>query len=479
MKSSIVFVLVAWLAAYNGLSQGLVLDDAAYAKAPRRVYDSLGAKDGNALRNTFKVDLKPYCPTVRDQGKISSCVGWSVGYAAMTIEKAIANRWSGKRSQIDAEAYSAMFLYNQIKLGACDYGAELHQALTFVQEKGNVLYRDFVVSNACDSVPAIALRNKAVLNRMKSFAALFTPDAAPEAKIDRVKLALAGNKPVVVGMVVLENFLTLKSSDPVWYPGIGKTNVFGGHAMVVIGFDDTRKAFEVMNSWGTGWANSGFAWIRYDDFASHCKYAYQFVLARGDQHYLEGNLQVLRPVLKVIGEEGVSTTFAPVPFTYTNDRFRVRHGGALPLEFQLIAEGLLSASYLYVVSLDKDLQPTVHWPRDESLNRQFAAEYNSAVVTTTQPRIVLPAKYNVFSITQPGTEYLWVLHAHQAIKDLPARLEQFASLRGDVNARVQKVFGNQLIRACEASYTGDRIHYFAPSAGKGTISLLLEFDVKK
>lgn len=479
MRFNIVFVFITWVAGYGSWAQGLVLDDAAYGRAPKRVYDSLGAKDGTILRNTFKVDLKPYCPTVRDQGKISSCVGWSVGYAAMTIEKAIANKLSGKRSQIDAEAYSAMFLYNQIKLGACDYGAELHQALTFVKDKGNVLYRDFAVNNACDSIPSIALRNKAALNRMKSFAALFTPDAAPETKVERVKLALAGNKPVVVGMVVLENFLTLKSSDPVWYPGIGKTNVFGGHAMVVIGFDDSRKAFEVMNSWGTGWANGGFAWIRYDDFASYCKYAYQFVLARGEQYYLEGNLQVMRPVLKVIGEEDVSATFTPVPFTYANDRFRVRHGGGLPLEFQLIAEGQSPDSYLYVVSLDHDLQPMVHWPRDERLNRQFAGEYNSAAITAAQPRIVLPGKYNVFALTQPGTEYLWVLHAHQAIKDLPTRLEQFASLHGDINTRVQKVFGTQLIRACEASYTVDRIHYFVPSSGKGMVSLLLEFDVKK
>ena len=70
-------------------------------------------------------------------------------------------------------------------------------------------------------------------------------------------------------------------------------------------------------------------------------------------------------------------------------------------------------------------------------------------------------------------------HIDKAIKDLPARLEQFAALRGDVNTRVQKVFDNQLIRSCEASYNGDRIHYFAPSQGKGTVSLLLEFDVKK
>jgi len=40
-----------------------------------------------------------------------------------------------------------------------------------------------------------------------------------------------------------------------------------GHAMCIVGFDDTKfgGAFEIVNSWGDNWANSGFIWIRYDD----------------------------------------------------------------------------------------------------------------------------------------------------------------------------------------------------------------------
>jgi C1A family cysteine protease len=39
--------------------------------------------------------------------------------------------------------------------------------------------------------------------------------------------------------------------------------------MVICGYNDAKKAFRVMNSWGKGWADNGFAWIDYDFFAQN------------------------------------------------------------------------------------------------------------------------------------------------------------------------------------------------------------------
>ena len=184
--------------------QGLILNDDSYNNVPRKEYENDGAKGESAiLKDRLKVDLKPFCPTVREQGKISSCVGWSVGYAAMTIEKAIANHWANDQETIDNNAYSAMFVYNQIKLGDCNFGAELNNAFSFLKEKGNVFYRDFAADNDCDSIPFEKLIERARLNRVGDFATLFKPDDKPDVKIERVKITLANNKPVVIGMLCL------------------------------------------------------------------------------------------------------------------------------------------------------------------------------------------------------------------------------------------------------------------------------------
>ena len=38
----------------------------------------------------------------------------------------------------------------------------------------------------------------------------------------------------------------------------------GGHAIVIVGYDDNRKLIEIRNSWSTLWGNQGYAYITYD-----------------------------------------------------------------------------------------------------------------------------------------------------------------------------------------------------------------------
>jgi C1A family cysteine protease len=36
-----------------------------------------------------------------------------------------------------------------------------------------------------------------------------------------------------------------------------------GHSMVLVGYDDARSAFRLMNSFGPNWGDNGYAWIGY------------------------------------------------------------------------------------------------------------------------------------------------------------------------------------------------------------------------
>jgi hypothetical protein len=40
----------------------------------------------------------------------------------------------------------------------------------------------------------------------------------------------------------------------------------GGHAMLVVGYDDSKKAFKLLNSWGTNWGDHGYTWVDYEFF---------------------------------------------------------------------------------------------------------------------------------------------------------------------------------------------------------------------
>ena len=76
-------------------------------------------------------------------------------------------------------------------------------------------------------------------------------------------------------MELKQNFQVIKRGEKYWWSDLGDTTTIGYHAMVVVGFDDGKEAFEIMNSWGTSWGNDGFIWVKYDDFARYCRYAFQ------------------------------------------------------------------------------------------------------------------------------------------------------------------------------------------------------------
>jgi len=59
------------------------------------------------------VDLEMYCPFPGKQGDTNSCVGYAIGYGAMTIEAAIQHQWTDK-DVIQENAHSALYIYNQL-----------------------------------------------------------------------------------------------------------------------------------------------------------------------------------------------------------------------------------------------------------------------------------------------------------------------------------------------------------------------------
>ena len=77
-------------------------------------------------------------------------------------------------------------------------------------------------------------------------------------------------RPVPVSMSVYEDFY--------YYSGGVYEHTYGdyegGHAVILIGWDDSLQAWHVKNSWGTYWGEGGYFWIRWNDsdFADFATY---------------------------------------------------------------------------------------------------------------------------------------------------------------------------------------------------------------
>jgi C1A family cysteine protease len=48
--------------------------------------------------------------------------------------------------------------------------------------------------------------------------------------------------------------------------------------MTIVGYDDTKQAFKVMNSWGTGFEQAGYFWVSYDWLQNNGHMSLMYVL---------------------------------------------------------------------------------------------------------------------------------------------------------------------------------------------------------
>ena len=234
------------------------------------VYEGLEADDSkNPLPEA--VSLLRFAPDRKNQGHQGSCVAWSSVYGARSIIEAAATGQSGNNT-----AFSPSFVYNQIGLEGCE-GSYIQKAMEFMTNKGAVPFTDFPYNDQdCSLQPNSTQWSEAANNKMHGFTRLTETADVNGINIRAVKEHLAKDAPVVIGMMVGGTFMQDMMGKELWEPSVDDRNQtgFGGHAMCVIGYDDRKQAFQIMNSWGPEWGSNGIAWVRYADFKEFVREAY-------------------------------------------------------------------------------------------------------------------------------------------------------------------------------------------------------------
>ena len=256
---------------------GLIIDDEAFQREVEMTpgFTNDGRRAGDL---PLRFSLRPYCPIPKNQGEINSCIGWAMGYGALTISHAY-REGNTNREAVSKKAFSALYLYNQSKMGNCMGGASIQQAANVLKSKGDCPSQVFDSPLAdCDREPDETLIGQSQQNAIKDYVALFNNSSTPKEKVVRTKRSLAEGKPVVVGMKIKESLKTLTAAAPVWKPGGEEDKPIGGHALVMVGYNDSSGVFDIMNSWGPNWGDKGFFQMRYSDFATHAAQGLQLIL---------------------------------------------------------------------------------------------------------------------------------------------------------------------------------------------------------
>ncbi len=216
-------------------------------------YMSINLNDSpSALLKVAPSVLNLPTPPIGDQGSEGSCVAWGTTYAARSIQWQTSNpaAWS-----YSTNIFSPEFEYNQVKIGSCADGAYTSQGLDLLVSTGAVPWSIMPYSdvNGCSLMPTAAQRATAATYRVASYSRVSINSTA-------IKAALVAGRPVIVGGPVNNAFAYL-SGATVLKSFTGSS--LGGHCYCVVGYDDSKQAFKVMNSWGTSWGSNGFGYIGY------------------------------------------------------------------------------------------------------------------------------------------------------------------------------------------------------------------------
>ena len=219
------------------------------------------------------VSLLKFAPTRGNQGEQGSCVAWSCAYASQTILTAAAT--GEDPNQI---VFSPSYLYNQIKLDGCQ-GSYLQRAMESMQKNGGVPLSQYPYNDQdCEREPGSSDLQAGRQNVIHGFTRITNGDNINEISVRGIKEHLSKNAPVAIGMMVGQSFMQDMKGQELWRPqGMDENQMgMGGHAMSVIGYDDSKfgGAFQIMNSWGQDWGQNGVAWVRYGDFNKYVREAY-------------------------------------------------------------------------------------------------------------------------------------------------------------------------------------------------------------
>ena len=80
--------------------------------------------------------------------------------------------------------------------------------------------------------------------------------------LDAIKGALADDGPVVVGIGMYEEGMSSQTAKTGVIPLPQKgSQLVGGHAIVLVAYDDRKKQFKFVNDWGSGWGDRGYGYL--------------------------------------------------------------------------------------------------------------------------------------------------------------------------------------------------------------------------
>lgn len=199
------------------------------------------------------VDLRPMCPPVYDQGQLGSCTGNAIA-AAIEFDrlKEKLPDWAPSRLFI---YYCERWIENSIE---SDAGAQIRDGIKSINWKGAPKESTWPYDESKFAVcPPKAAWAEAWHHKAVGYQSV-------NQNLADLKGCLAEGYPIVFGFTVYDAFENeaVAQSGALDLPQLSE-QIQGGHAVLIVGYDDASQRFIVRNSWGADWGQKGYFTIPY------------------------------------------------------------------------------------------------------------------------------------------------------------------------------------------------------------------------
>ena len=474
IRNRIIFFCCSLICALDIFAQelefgtGLLEDEQLYNSLPR-VAQRL-TRDFEYLPKCHS--LMQFSPFPKSQGIYGTCSSWATAYAARTIAEAVSQGWTD-REKITREAFSPIFVYTLIKYAgddACTQGAFIEKAAKILKEKGVAKFSDFD-KGCADYVPSNMFA-EAEKYKIDDYQTLFSygSTASYDEKIRNVKKAISENQPVIVSMVIWPSYKTWQPMD-VWN-GVMQGDM-GHHAMCLIGYDDEKYggAFQIMNSWGTLWANKGFIWVKYEDFYKNAKGAISIYVKKKEspkpipvvkKNVFSGEMFIQlkdgkkRIPLHLINESNLAY-YKAVGEYLSGTQYRLYVSNNEP-------------AWVYVISSDLQNNVSILFPYSNNVSAALNYKSNNIAIPEESSDVIFGMDEN------SGVDYFCVLYSQEEL-DINGTVNSIKNAQGTFYQKVKTVLGGKLAPQDDIRYVINNMGFSARTNGT-VVPLIVELSHK-